>query len=131
MVSYIRAWKRKLQDMVDGRANRDDLQFVLANINLATDECDFGSVRPPMVAPPLCTTDTSPYVCGTVATSAASGMGLQCGLDLWAMGEDFHPDACRLLDIAYNLLQRPVFARLLRLHGTHRQRSNLDQLEDD
>ena len=117
--------------MVDGRANRDDLQFVLANINLATDECDFGSVRP-LCLPYHCAPLTLLYTCvGLLLLSVASGMGLQCGLDLWAMGEDFHPDACRLLDIAYNLLQRPVFARLLRLHGTHRQRSNLDQLEED
>ena len=44
------------------------------------------------------------------------GMGLELGLDLLAFGgEVFHPTILHLLEVAYDLLERPEFSIILKV----------------
>lgn len=64
----------------------DDLQDIITNVQFANDECDYG-------------------------------MGLELGTDLFCFGDSiFHNDILFLLPVAYELLRRPEFARIIKAH---------------
>lgn len=64
----------------------DDLQDIITNVQFANDECDYG-------------------------------MGLELGIDLFCFGDSiFHNDVLFLLPVAYELLRRPEFSRIIKAH---------------
>ncbi|XP_051025759.1 histone PARylation factor 1 [Acomys russatus] len=57
------------------------------------------------------------------------GMGLELGMDLFCYGSHyFHKVAGQLLPLAYNLLKRDQFAKIIEDHLASRSRENIDQL---
>ena len=54
------------------------------------------------------------------------GMGLELGMDLFCHGEHFHSVVLNLLPLAYDLLQREEFARIIQEHLNSRNRTPLD-----
>ncbi|CAN8006488.1 unnamed protein product [Ixodes hexagonus] len=77
----------------------DDLQNLVTRVNIANDECDYG-------------------------------MGLEFGIDLFCFGEPiFHPTIVMQTTLAYQLLNREPFARILKAHLRRRLKSaNLSAL---
>lgn len=64
----------------------DDLQNLVTRVNIANDECDYG-------------------------------MGLEFGIDLFCFGDPrFHPTILMQTTLAYQLLNREAFARILKAH---------------
>lgn len=71
----------------------DDLQNLVTRVNIANDECDYG-------------------------------MGLELGIDLFCFGSTtFHPTIIMLMTVAYELLNREPFARILKAHLRQRIKS--------
>ncbi|XP_052608297.1 histone PARylation factor 1 isoform X2 [Peromyscus californicus insignis] len=57
------------------------------------------------------------------------GMGLELGMDLFCYGSHyFHKVAGQLLPLAYNLLKRDLFAKIIEDHLASRSTENIDQL---
>lgn len=57
------------------------------------------------------------------------GMGLELGMDLFCYGSHyFHKVAGQLLPLAYNLLKRDLFAKIIEDHLASRSTENMDQL---
>lgn len=57
------------------------------------------------------------------------GMGLELGMDLFCYGSHyFHKVAGQLLPLAYNLLKRDLFAKIIEDHLASRSEENIDQL---
>ena len=54
------------------------------------------------------------------------GMGLELGLDLFCHSDSFHSVVNHLLPLAYTLLGRSEYGRILEQHLEHRQHSPLD-----
>ena len=54
------------------------------------------------------------------------GMGLELGLDLFCHGDSFHSVVSHLLPLAYDLLQRPQYGKILEQHIANRQHTPLD-----
>lgn len=54
------------------------------------------------------------------------GMGLELGLDLFCHSNHFHSVVSHLLPLAYDLLQRQEYGKIVEQHITHRQHSPLD-----
>ena len=44
------------------------------------------------------------------------GMGLELGIDLFCHSDKFHDIIANLLPLAYELLNRPVFAKIIKQH---------------
>lgn len=54
------------------------------------------------------------------------GMGLELGLDLFMHGDQFHSLVLNLLPLAYELLYRDEYARIIKEHVHHRDRTPLN-----
>lgn len=54
------------------------------------------------------------------------GMGLELGLDLFCHGDSFHGVVSHLLPLAYDLLQRSRYGRIVEQHIANRQHKPLD-----
>ena len=54
------------------------------------------------------------------------GMGLELGLDLFCYGDSFHSVVVHLLPLAYQLLGRVQYSKIVEQHLTQRQRTPLD-----
>ena len=54
------------------------------------------------------------------------GMGMELGLDLFCHGDKFHDTVMHLLPLAYSLLQREQFGRIVEEHLKHRSHTPLD-----
>ncbi|KAH9513974.1 mannoprotein [Bulinus truncatus] len=79
----------------------DELQEIITYIQFANDECDYGE-------------------------------GLELGLDLFSYGSNvFHPQISTLLPLAYQLLKRPEFSRIIEAHLKCRRSlsESVDELE--
>ena len=76
-----------------------ELQEIIQLVSYANDECDFG-------------------------------MGLELGIDLFCSGDPFfHKSALHLLSMAYDLLKRETFSRIMRAHLQNRRKGyNLDSI---
>uniref|UniRef100_U3IAJ7 Microfibril associated protein 3 like n=1 Tax=Anas platyrhynchos platyrhynchos TaxID=8840 RepID=U3IAJ7_ANAPP len=75
------------------------IQEMLTFVQFANDECDYG-------------------------------MGYELGMDLFCYGSHyFHKTVAQLLPLAYGLLRRGLFARIIEAHLAQRRDERLDQLE--
>ena len=54
------------------------------------------------------------------------GMGLELGIDLFCHSDQFHDSVSHLLPLAYELLGREQYKRIITEHLKNRQRSPLD-----
>ena len=54
------------------------------------------------------------------------GMGLELGLDLFCHSDHFHSVVSHLLPLAYDLLQRQEYGKIVEQHLLHRQHIPLD-----
>ena len=54
------------------------------------------------------------------------GMGMELGLDLFCHGDQFHDTVMHLLPLAYTLLQREPFRKIIEEHLKHRSHTPLD-----
>lgn len=96
--------KKILRRITDDKSDKDkeqaseNLQEQMTLVQFANDECDYG-------------------------------MGLELGLDLFCFGSGrFHNTILQLMPLAYNLLQRHVFAEIVEIHVNNRTRAQLSQL---
>ena len=73
-------------------AASDSLQELITFVQFANDECDYG-------------------------------MGLELGIDLFCYGDStFHGKIQHLLSLAYDLLDRPEYGKIIQQHLKHRQK---------
>ncbi|XP_036010204.1 histone PARylation factor 1 isoform X3 [Mus musculus] len=96
--------KRICKAVVDAASDEERLkafapiQEMMTFVQFANDECDYG-------------------------------MGLELGMDLFCYGSHyFHKVAGQLLPLAYNLLKRDLFAKIIEDHLASRSEENIDQL---
>ncbi|GAB1293179.1 Histone PARylation factor 1 [Apodemus speciosus] len=96
--------KRICKAIVDAASDEERLkafapiQEMMTFVQFANDECDYG-------------------------------MGLELGMDLFCYGSHyFHKVAGQLLPLAYNLLKRDLFAKIIEDHLASRSEENIDQL---
>lgn len=54
------------------------------------------------------------------------GMGLELGLDLFCHSGSFNSVVSHILPLAYSLLQRPEYGKIVEQHILHRQHTPLD-----
>ena len=74
----------------------EPLQEMMTYIQFANDECDYG-------------------------------MGLELGIDLFCYGSsEFDSEILRILPLAYDLLERNEFGKILEAHLSRRQKTPLD-----
>ena len=79
--------------------NMDDIQELITLVQFANDECDYGE-------------------------------GLELGMDLFTYGgEVFHSMIDCLLPLAYQLLRRNEYAKIIKAHLKHRVKGVNDELE--
>lgn len=90
--------KRMLADIVNDNQREaflDELQDIITRVQFANDECDYG-------------------------------MGLELGLDLFLFGHEmFNRKATLLLTLAYELLGRSAFGKVVERHLEQRNKSSL------
>ena len=90
--------KRMLTDIVNGEHREvllDELQEIITRIQFANDECDYG-------------------------------MGLELGLDLFSFGHEmFNRKATMLLTLAYELLGKSAFGKIVERHLECRGKNSL------
>lgn len=78
----------------------EQLDEIITNVHFANDECDYGT-------------------------------GLELGIDLFCFGDTyFHSIISSLLSVAYNLLNRPKYASIIKAHLRNRRNGcNLSTLD--
>lgn len=138
-----RELKRILAKAEPADGDREPVMLLFGNIDLANDECDFGASPLPVTAARRRCAAPGPrsHVRAWCPRPLVAfwcrwchrwpGMGLELGLDLWGFSLTYTGPATRFLGLAYSLLRRPGFGRIVVAHSEARDRQQLSELAGD